>query len=88
LYGHILDPRTGYPAKGVLSTTVLAPTATLADALSTAFYVLGPEKTREYCQNHPEISAILLLATSEKGDCEIYTAGLQANEFQPVEISS
>jgi len=34
LFGHILDPRTGRPAEGVLSTTVLAPTATLADALA------------------------------------------------------
>ena len=42
-YGHILDPRTGWPAEGVFSTTVVAPTAAEADALSTAFYVLGIE---------------------------------------------
>ena len=36
-YGHILDPRSGRPAEGVLSSTVVAPTAALADALSTAF---------------------------------------------------
>ena len=41
-FGHILDPRTGQPAEGVLSSTVLARTAAEADALSTAFYVLGP----------------------------------------------
>lgn len=40
--GHILDPRTGHPAEGVLSATVLAPTAAEADALATAAYVLGP----------------------------------------------
>lgn len=40
--GHILDPRTGRPAEGVLSATVLAPTAAEADALATAAYVLGP----------------------------------------------
>jgi thiamine biosynthesis lipoprotein len=40
--GHILDPRTGRPAAGVLSATVLAPTAAEADALATAAYVLGP----------------------------------------------
>ncbi len=42
-YGHILDPRTGWPADASLAATVLAPTAALADALSTAFYVLGPD---------------------------------------------
>lgn len=41
--GHILDPRTGQPAEGVLSATVLATSAAEADALATAAYVLGPE---------------------------------------------
>jgi thiamine biosynthesis lipoprotein len=82
LFGHILDPRTGRPAEGVLSTTVLAPTAMLADVLSTAFFVLGAEKSLEYCKNHPEISAIILLPSSVKGGCEIITAGLKAEEFQ------
>ena len=82
LLGHILDPRTGRPAEGVLSATVLAPTATLADALSTAFYVLGPEKLCEYCGNHPEISAILLVPSACQGGCEIITAGLDAEVFQ------
>ena len=45
-YGHLLDPRTGWPAEGVYSSTVLAPSAALADALATAFYVLGPEKSK------------------------------------------
>lgn len=40
-YGHILDPRTGYPAVGVKSVSILCPDAELADALATAIYVLG-----------------------------------------------
>ncbi len=44
VYGHIIDPRDpASPALGPASVTVLAPTAALADALSTAFYLLGPE---------------------------------------------
>ena len=39
--GHVLDPRTGWPAAGMASASVVAPTAAEADALSTAFYVLG-----------------------------------------------
>jgi len=57
---HILDPRTGQPAQGVLSVTVVAPTAALADALSTAMFVMGPERAREFCAAHPEIAALLL----------------------------
>lgn len=42
-YSHIIDPRTGWPVSGVAATTVIAPTAMAADALSTAGFVLGPE---------------------------------------------
>ena len=54
-YSHIVDPRTGQPAEGVLSATVLAPGAAQADALATSFFVMGPKKAFDYCQNHPEL---------------------------------
>jgi thiamine biosynthesis lipoprotein len=40
-YSHIIDPRTGYPASGIISVSVFAPKAELADALSTAVFVMG-----------------------------------------------
>lgn len=53
--GHIIDPKTGRPAHSdVLSATVIAPTAALADALSTAVFVMGVERTKVYCQDHPD----------------------------------
>jgi len=69
----------------VLSATAVAPTATLADALSTAFYVLGPEASQQYCRKHPGIGAILLLPPKDTGAVEILTAGLTEEEFQPLE---
>ena len=57
-YGHILDPRTGWPASGAVSLTVLAPSAALADALSTAFYVMQPDQIAECCSANPEIGVI------------------------------
>ena len=41
LYTHIIDPRTGYPATGVLSVTIFTKTAELADALATSIFVMG-----------------------------------------------
>ena len=58
--GHILDPRTGWPAEGVASATVTAPNAAAADALATAFFILGAAATREYCAAHPEVGVVLL----------------------------
>jgi thiamine biosynthesis lipoprotein len=44
-YGHIFDPKTGYPKEsGILSITVIAPDSLTADALSTAIFALGKEK--------------------------------------------
>ncbi|MGH7201675.1 MAG: FAD:protein FMN transferase, partial [Planctomycetaceae bacterium] len=59
-YGHILDPRTGRPVERMLSATVLAPTAAEADALSTAFFVMGVENARRYCDNREQIKAVLI----------------------------
>lgn len=46
-YHHILDPRSGQPATGTLSVTVLHDNATEADAAATALFVAGPERWRE-----------------------------------------
>ncbi|HSB63615.1 MAG TPA: FAD:protein FMN transferase [Thermoanaerobaculia bacterium] len=42
--GHLLDPRTGEPARDFGSVTVVAPSGFVADILSTAFFVLGPSE--------------------------------------------
>lgn len=46
-YHHILDPRTGYPARGFASVTVIYHDAATADAASTALFVAGPQRWRE-----------------------------------------
>ena len=51
-YGHVLDPRTGQPVENILSATAFCHTAAEADALATAFFVMGPEQTADYCQLH------------------------------------
>jgi thiamine biosynthesis lipoprotein len=63
-YGHVIDPRTGRPAAGVVSATVVASDAASADALSTAFFVGGAELARRYCVEHHDVLAII---TPEQG---------------------
>ncbi|HNY65323.1 MAG TPA: FAD:protein FMN transferase [Deltaproteobacteria bacterium] len=43
-YSHTLDPSTGWPARGVMSATVVAPTCTLANAWAVALFVAGPDR--------------------------------------------
>lgn len=45
---HILDPRSGQPASGVASVTVVAPTAEMADLLSTTLFLLGPDDGADF----------------------------------------
>jgi thiamine biosynthesis lipoprotein len=74
-YGHVLDPRNGWPVEGMLSCTVLAPTAALADALSTAFFVLGVENASQYCHNRREITAIVIPAPTSGARLEPIVLG-------------
>jgi thiamine biosynthesis lipoprotein len=59
-YGHVLDPRTGWPAAGVLSAAVATADPALADALSTAFLVGGTALAQGYCASHPGTLALLV----------------------------
>jgi thiamine biosynthesis lipoprotein len=58
-FGHVIDPRTGWPARGILSATVVAEGAARADALSTAFFVGGLDLAKRYCAGHEQVLALL-----------------------------
>ena len=59
---HTIDPGTGWPAaNGLLSATVMAPTGAYADALATAFMVLGTEQTKAFLSLHPELQLDAML---------------------------
>jgi FAD:protein FMN transferase len=58
-YGHILDPRTLYPSTGALSVTVLSHDGTLADAVSTAAFILGPTAGLALIDSFPGMSGLI-----------------------------
>lgn len=87
--GHVIDPRSGWPAEGLLSATVLAPTAAEADALATACYVMQPEEVERLCQRHPEYSAILAAPADRVGGIEILLVNLHDDqEWSPATPTS
>ena len=59
-YTHIIDPRTGYPSSGIISVTVFAPKAELADALATSVFVMGKEAGLDRINQLPKIECIII----------------------------
>ncbi len=59
-YGHILDPRTGYPVKGIKSVTVISPSAELSDALATAVFVMGVDTGMDFIEQLQEVHCIII----------------------------
>jgi FAD:protein FMN transferase len=52
-YGHIIDPRTGWPvSNGCLSVSVVAPTCTIAGILTTTAFILGPKEGFQLIQSY------------------------------------
>ena len=80
--GHIIDPRTGWPATGVLSATVLAPTAADADALATAFYVLGVAEVSRFCAARSDITAIMVIDGKKPGTIDLATFNLDEDDLE------
>lgn len=74
-YTHIIDPRTGYPATGIISATVFAPKAELADALATSIFVMGVQTGIDRINQLPGIECIVIddqgnIHTSENVELE------------------
>jgi len=64
--GHVLDPRTGWPARGVSRVTVVASDAADADALATAFFVGGPALAERFLTDHDDVLVIFNLDASAR----------------------
>ena len=71
-YHHLLDARTGFPARGVASTTVVAPTAFEAGLAASASFLLGPEEGLDYLERAAGVEGTLI---TEAGDL-LATSGM------------
>jgi FAD:protein FMN transferase len=61
VYSHVMDPRTGRPARDVVSVAVLTDTGTAGDALDDAFFVLGVAGSRDYLKRLPRTEVFFFL---------------------------
>jgi thiamine biosynthesis lipoprotein len=75
-YSHLIDPRTGWPVEGLLSVSVIAPSATDSDALSTAFFILGAQAAEACCARHPDLAALVVPAPGPGQPLELLRFGI------------
>lgn len=70
VYGHIIDPASGYPVDNdLLSTTIISTDGGLCDALSTALFVMGSERAEEFWREHSaELSGFDMLLITKSGE--------------------
>lgn len=78
---HIIDPRSGQPAEGLLSVTLLTPQAATADALATAMFVLGTDWTLSYVDSHPDL-AVVLVVPDRTNQTVILSRGFKEDELK------
>lgn len=78
-YSHTIDPGTGKPVDhNLLSTTVLAPNCTNADAFATAFMVMGVEKSKQFIADHPDLQLDVYLIYADGDSLKTYmSSGLK-----------
>ncbi|MDR2979801.1 MAG: FAD:protein FMN transferase [Bacteroidales bacterium] len=75
-YTHIIDPATGFPQKSnLLSVTVIAEDCLTADALATAFMVMGVEKSLHFLTQNPQYAALFILAEKDGGYKVVHSEG-------------
>ena len=83
-YGHVIDPRTGWPVQGVESVTVLCPDAAIADALATGLYVLGPSQWARFAELNQDIAIIGLIPGKRSGEVHLETWNLPSRCWETV----
>ena len=81
-YGHIIDPRTGWPTDHFVSTTVICESAARADALATAFFVMSLQEVQAICRADKSIKAILVQNKSKSNEPEIQAFNLDGDELE------
>ena len=76
-FGHIINPKTGWPVEGIRSVTLVSPDAELSDALATSVFVLGKEEGLKLVNRLKNVECLIVddlnkIWTSDKLDLNYY----------------
>ncbi len=85
-YHHILDPATGYPARGLLSVTVLTERCMDADAYATAVFVLGARRGMRLVESQDGVEAVIVTGEDEVGEV-LLSSGLEGR-YRPADATA
>jgi thiamine biosynthesis lipoprotein len=78
-----MDPRTMRPSDASLSVTVIGPDATLADAISTAAFVLGPQQGLALINSFPDVAGLIVYRDADGKTAVTMTPALEGR-FQKI----
>lgn len=86
-YSHIIDPRTGWPVRGIRSVTVISPIAEFSDAFATGLFVLGAEEALRLVNQLDRIECLIItddnqILTSEGLDLDFLERDAESSDFQ------
>ncbi len=84
-FAHILDPRTGFPARqNILSATVIADDAMTADAYATSFMVMGLERSKQFLAENKDLNLEVFFIYDENNTWKTYTSESLKNKLKQV----
>lgn len=82
-FSHIIDPRTGYPAKqNLLSATVIADDCMTADAYATAMMIMGLERSKQFLMVNKDLNLEVYFIYDENGNWKTYASETLKNRIQ------
>jgi thiamine biosynthesis lipoprotein len=80
---HVLDPKTGWPAEGACSVTVIAADGAHADVLSKPAFVLGPERGLAWLEEHADLEGVIVVEEADGSLSVRETSGVAAWKTRP-----
>lgn len=84
-FGHVLDPRTGLPVPGGVSVTVVASDPLVADVLSTALLVMGPDEGGRWAARRDDVGVLFLI---EEGDAVVQRSNAAFERYRIDQLPS